>query len=175
MHRTASIFSGLLKLAAASVAFAVPAGAQVAGEVEYDIDAQLLADALNQFALQSDREILFAPDAVPDRRTPGLPAPHRSERASRAPSRDGRAAVARAAARRRRHRARPARAGLARRDQREAQWRADRPRRQDLGSREARVTIGAPDALDLAGGLDASGEPDDGESYDLSVCRPASR
>lgn len=73
MHQMGSIFSGILKLAATiSLAFAASAGAQVAGQVEYDIDAQLLADALNEFALQSDREILFAPEAVTAQRTPGL-------------------------------------------------------------------------------------------------------
>lgn len=73
MRRTETLFSGILKLATvAALAFSASAGAQVNGEVEFDIDAQLLADALNQFALQSDREILFAPEAVSAQRTRGL-------------------------------------------------------------------------------------------------------
>src|SRR5690606_5816656 len=72
VHRTASILSVAARLAAiASLGLAATAAAQSA-PVDYDIEAQPLADALNEFALQSDREILFAPEAVPERRTPGL-------------------------------------------------------------------------------------------------------
>lgn len=57
------------------------ATAQQPETIEYDIPAQALAGALNAYALQSDREILFSPDTVEARRSPSLKGSYAPDRA----------------------------------------------------------------------------------------------
>lgn len=69
---THTSFKSIILAGAASLALAAGAQAQSGGEVVYDIPAQDLAGALNAYAVQSDKDILFSPDAVDTRRTGGL-------------------------------------------------------------------------------------------------------
>lgn len=55
--------------------------AQAPRTIEYDIPPQSLSGALNAYALQSDKEILFSPDAVNARRSPGLQGRYTPDRA----------------------------------------------------------------------------------------------
>lgn len=63
-------FSSVL-MATVSLA-AVHAGASHAKSLNYDIPAQPLSSALQQFALQADSQILFKPEAVEGQKSPGV-------------------------------------------------------------------------------------------------------
>ncbi|HEY4545260.1 MAG TPA: TonB-dependent receptor [Pedomonas sp.] len=58
-------------VASASLA-AVQAGASHAKALQYEIPAQPLSSALQQFALQGNTQILFSPDAVEGQHSPGI-------------------------------------------------------------------------------------------------------
>ena len=57
------------------------ANAQGAGEIEFDIEAKPLADALTEFGLQSDVEVLFNSAELNGKRTDGLEGQYASEEA----------------------------------------------------------------------------------------------
>ena len=80
MIHPVSLRTAMLAGAAAVAVIATPAAAQ---SIRFDIPAQNLSNALQQFALRTNREILYSPDLVAERRTTGLSGSYTAEEALR--------------------------------------------------------------------------------------------